>query len=238
MFFKDLFSKPDSNSSKRQEEKITFSNKADQQGGLEKVVLTTSKDLSRLYNGALSLAKMFESLHEDPDMRLLIVAGTTGYVCHETVKAKGEKFDVRETKDGRHFYFGDAINRYFFENSNSVFTYLGGYYQHKFHGKDVPDINAAIMQGVTDIGNENYLIWGKYRPDDVFKFALTGWLGLYRQKAEDICKSADEWPELFGIVLQEILLHMDGDPDELYRKALECAMYLSRMDIDSQKKPI
>ena len=238
MLFKNPFKKAKTDSSfTEQEEKFIASfhnteNSAEtpKQNNSDKNAPVTFDDVYRLSKEAERFIKMFEVVHKDAEPRLLFAAGITGYVCHETVKEKGEKFIELGTKDGRKFYFGDAVNSYLLENNYSVLSFLNGYYKNKFPEREVPDIHAFAKRGVDNAGNENYLIWGKFPPDEVYKLVRKSWFGIYQKTTAEVCKSADEWSVLFGIVLQGVLLHIDGNPDELYGKALECAMHLSKMD--------
>ena len=62
------------------------------------------------------------------------------------------------------------------------------------------------------------------------------WHGIYQNMTSHYCKTADEWPVLYAIVLQNILNHMDGKPEQLFDMSVECALYLSKMDFTSIRK--
>ena len=52
------------------------------------------------------------------------------------------------------------------------------------------------------------------------------------------CKAPSEWPVLYGIVMQNILIEsikVGAPAEEAGRMAMECALVISRMDTDSLK---
>nr|MDE7399253.1 hypothetical protein [Oscillospiraceae bacterium] len=83
--------------------------------------------------------------------------------------------------------------------------------------------------------DEHYRIWNIYQPKDVYCAIKDCWDGIYDNMTAVYCQSPQEWPVLFAIVLQNIMIiALEEIPaSTLYRTALECAIYISKMDSDS-----
>ena len=69
-----------------------------------------------------------------------------------------------------------------------------------------------------------------YFPDPLYKEMKACWEGIFENMTARICTSSRQWPVLFGVVLQNILLHMGGDPRHNCYNALSTAIYISKMD--------
>jgi len=163
---------------------------------------------------------------------LLYAAGLAGMACHEAVKASNGNFHVATVKDGRNYYFGDDVNRYLLEGRTSVFSFCNAV-------TDVtPDtVRALAVSVVQRVGGEDLTIWNM-PADIVYRRIKACWDGIHENMTVRFCKSPSEWPVLYGIVLQNIFLESikAGAPaEEAGRMAMECALIISRMDMDSLK---
>ncbi|MBE6853571.1 MAG: hypothetical protein E7505_08895 [Ruminococcus sp.] len=202
----------------------------------KKKVLLTEDDINRLSQYAGQISKMFAEVKKDkPLERLLLAAGMAGHACHLAVKHNRERFEIVGYDDGRKFYFGDALNFYLLENKYSVYYMLMGYYDRQMAGSGGigPDMREILAENIKNISNTDYRISGKYDPKDIYKEVTECWNGIYDNMTGKWCKNPDEWPVLFGIVLQLTLFRISAPPEELVKKALECLMYISKMDEDS-----
>lgn len=166
---------------------------------------------------------------------LLYASGLAGFACHQAVKANHESFVVVETNAGRKYFFGDDVNKYLMEDKYSVLCFMNGIYEHVCPGKAAPDIHGVIKNAVSVIGNGDYKIWNVYVPEEVFKEIKSCWDGIYENMTAKYCKNPFEWPILYGIVLQNIMLEAMKavSPENVYIAALECALYISKMDVES-----
>ena len=97
----------------------------------------------------------------------------------------------------------------------------------------------ASLEIVSDFANhftdENYTVCG-YDPKALFEQVVSCWDGIYDNMTSKYCKDPSEWPLLFGVVLQNILitsLKAGAPKDEAARIAIECAVAVSKMDKDS-----
>ena len=196
----------------------------------------TQADVQRLAEEASHIISMFESVKKDPEERLLLAAGMAGFACHMTAKKKGEPFAEIGMEDGTKFYYGDAVNAYLLENRYSVLNFLTGWFQHKAPGKALPDFHAWVKQGVQNISDKDFLIWGKHHPSDVYHEVYECWYSIYDNMTAKYCHTADERSVLFAIVLQNILMHHEGDTEEYFARTMECMLYVSKMDISSIRK--
>lgn len=207
----------------------------------QKQVTVTQADVQRLAENAGRIVAMFENVKQDPAERLMLAAGMAGFACHQAVKANHEPFVELGTKDGMKFYYGDAVNFYLLENPFCVWNFLVGCYQHmtgKQDGKEEisQKVHALVKQGVENIANKDFMFQNRFHPTDVYLMVQDCWGGIYQNMTGVYCKSADEWSVLFAIVLQNILLHMEGDPEQLLDAAMECVLYVSKMDADSLRR--
>lgn len=200
-------------------------------------------DIERLSRHAGSIVAMFQHTFNTPkgvDIRkaLLYSAGLAGMACHLAVKQTGRPFVVAGTADGRNFYLGDALNAYLLEGQYSVLSFCSGWFTHFAAGEEKPDFKAIVVNTVQNLGNDKYLIWNAVSPDAAYRAVKECWDGIYENMTAKYCESPEEWPVLFSIVMQNIMIAAaKAAPKPLiYTMALECACYLSKMDDDSLKQ--
>lgn len=197
-------------------------------------------DLERLSKNASAIINMFKSVFQTPnglDVRraLLFASGLAGYACHQAVKASGEPFVVAETTERKKFYMGDALNQYLLEGKYSVLAFCNGFFDNFAKDEVRPDAIEIVKKAVSDIGNRNYKIWDIFPPDYVYTEIKNCWNGIYNNMTAAYCESPQEWPVLFAIVLQNIMVIASQVVPKaaLYSLALECAIFISKMDDDS-----
>lgn len=83
------------------------------------------------------------------------------------------------------------------------------------------------------IGNEDYKVWNEIDPYQMLKEYAQFWK-LLEDIVASCCKSPDEWPLLFGLVLQKALqMTVKAAPPEqnCLEMAMENALFTSKMDI-------
>lgn len=201
-----------------------------------KKVEVTSLDVQRLVKDAGCIVAMFERVCTDEMERLKLVSALVGYATHQAVIANEEDFVRIGTEDGLVFYFGDAVNYYLLEGPYNLLCFLKGYYENNAKDPKDFDINTTIRNAAVSVGNTSYRIWGEYTPKSVYKATKDCWQGIYDNLTARFCKNPSEWPVLYSIVLQNVMFKMNIDPQEGFLKALECALYVSKMDKDSFKE--
>ena len=195
---------------------------------------------SRLCKNAGNIIEMLKSVlstHEDPiNWKLLEYAsGLAGYACHKAVIANHEAFALVETNNGKKYHFGDSVNKYLLENKLSVLCFINGAYNYICPGKGLPNAFTIIEKSASVVGDEEYKIWNRYLPEEVFKATKECWDGIFENMTSKYCKNPSEWPILFGIVLQNIMLGemKFNNPENIYSNVLECTLVVSKMDVDS-----
>ena len=200
--------------------------------GLFKKNETEEHLLKRLSGHAGNALHMFKAYFNTPngiDIRraLIFTAALAGHACHQAVKAEKGSFAVATTKDGKRFYFGDDLNRYLLEGRLSVANFI-------FAASDISqdDVLAIISGFAKHIGEENLTVCG-YDPKSLYEQVNSCWEGIFVNMTSRSCKAPAEWPILYGIVLQNIMLTAidAGAPkDEVGKIAVECAVAISKMD--------
>ncbi len=197
-------------------------------------------DIERIGKNASAIVNMFKAVFNTPNgldikKALLYSSGLAGYACHQAVKANKEPFVIVETVDKKRFYMGDAVNKYLLEGQYSVRSFCDGFFEHFAKEEIRPDLHEIVKQEVSAIGNNDYKIWNEYKPNDVYLLIKDCWNGIYNNMTSAYCESPEEWSVLFAIVLQNFMIPAAQAVSgaELYRMALECAIYISKMDDDS-----
>ena len=196
--------------------------------------------ISRLGKNAGHIIYMLKSVlstHENSiNWKLLAHAsGLAGYACHKAVVENHEEFVLLGTNNGKKYYFGDSVNKYLLENKLSVLCFINGAYNYICPGKELPDASTTIKRAVSVVGDDKYKIWDRYLPEEVFKAIKECWDGIFENMTSKYCKNPSEWPILFGIVLQNIMLGemKFSNPENIYSAVLECTLFVSKMDVDS-----
>lgn len=200
----------------------------------------TESDLERLTHNASKIVEMFKARFNGPfglDNKnvLMIAAGMAGYACHQAVKANKEPYAEITTADNKKFYMGDSVNKYLLEGEYNILGYCDGFYEHSGLGMTKPDPKEIVKKEAKVIGEHGYRIWDEFEPAYVYNAAKACWEGIYEDMTGIYCKSPSEWPVLYGIVLQNIMSEVARimPVSKVYNMALECAIYVSKMDDDS-----
>ncbi len=193
--------------------------------------------LSSHAGNIIQMLKQVLGVHDDSRRWHLLAyaCGLAGYACHLAVKANHGSFMQVETKSGKKYYFGDDVNQYLLESKHSVLNYMSGAYSYISPGKALPDVVPIIQNAASVIGNEEYRLWNRYAPEEVFRSIKDCWDGIYDNMTAKYCKTPSEWPILFGIVLQNIMIELmkSYSPESVFIAALECTIFISKMDVDS-----
>ena len=171
---------------------------------------------------------------ESRNAMIVYAAAMAGYACHQAVKEEGGTFTVLSSKDGKRFFTGEDVNFYLMNNPYSVYSFLSGWYEKANRGQKTPDPTYVITRSASALGKNGYRICDLYPPADVYHAAKNCWDGIYENMILHYCPEPKNWPVLFSIVLQNILLATTGgDQERLFRFCLEIILYVSKMDDDS-----
>ncbi|MBO4494773.1 MAG: hypothetical protein J5752_02825 [Clostridiales bacterium] len=166
----------------------------------------------------------------DIRMALLFASGLAGYSCHQAVKEEKGVFQVVKTNTGKKFYFGDEVNKYLLENPNSVTGLVNAVV-------DLPEkkVLELVSSFAENCGKDDMLICG-FNPGTIYTQIRQCWEGIYGNMTSKYCKNPSEYPLLFGIVLQNILIlsvKAGAPKGEAGEIAIEVANAISKMDNDS-----
>ncbi len=195
----------------------------------------TDEDVKRLSMDAGHMIAMFEHVYSDKSECLKVVSALAGYACHEAVKTNKERFITIQSKDNREYYFGDDLNYYLLEGPYSVLGFAGGYYEAKTGSVGTPDVKVLVENAIAAVGDEQYKIWNQEEPEQLYNRVKECWQGIYGNMTGKYCRNAAEWPILFGIVMQNIMFRAEAEPEEVFNKAMESALFISKMDVKSLK---
>ena len=200
----------------------------------------SESDIERLAGNAANIVEMFKARFSggfglDNKKVLELSAGMAGYACHQAVMANKLPYNIVTVADGRKFYMGDSVNKYLLEGKYSTLKWCDGFFEiaGKFFTK--PDPMEIVKKEVNAIANKEYRIWDSESPAVAYKEIQACWEGIFDNMTAKYCTKPDEWPVLYGIVLQNIMLEVSRmmTLSDVYDKALECAIYISKMDEDS-----
>ena len=200
----------------------------------------TEDDIKQIAGNAANIAEMFKARFSGPfglDNKkvLMLSAGMAGYACHQAVMANKLPYNPVTEADGRKFYMGDSVNKYLLDGKYSVLSWCDGFFETagKFFTK--PDPTEVVKKEVNAVKNKEYRIWDSESPVVTYKEVQACWEGIYDNMTAKYCNKPNEWPVLYGIVLQNIMLEVSRimTISDVYEKALECAIYISWMDEDS-----
>ena len=195
---------------------------------------TDDKILKRLSANAGNAVNMFKAYFNttkglDARMALIFTSALAGLACHKAVEANHEKFMRVTTSTGKNFYFGDDLNKYLLEGSLNVVGFITA-----VTDIDREDVISIVSDVANNVGKE-FKVCG-FEPKELYDQVRDCWEGIYDNMTFQYCKSPSEWPILFGIVVQNILMTAikAGAPkQEAGKIAIECALAVSKMDKDS-----
>ena len=191
----------------------------------------TEQELEQISSMAGGMIRMFEEKVTDSNKRLALVSALAGYACHRAVMKEPDMTLIMvETKDERTFYYGDDLNFFLLENKYSVYSFVKGYYDNAPGRSGEIELKYIVAEQTADLGKMNKVLCESYFPDALYKEMKACWEGIFENMTARICTSSRQWPVLFGVVLQNILIHMDGDPKHNCYNALATAIYISKMD--------
>lgn len=200
----------------------------------------TEEDVERLAQNAGNIVAMFKDTFSsgfglDIEKALMFSAGMAGYACHQAVIANKEPFMAVSMADNKKFYMGDAVNKYLMESKYNVLGFCDGFFELKGLGMTKPDPIEIVKREAKVLGDKGYRIWDKIDPAVAYKEVKACWEGIYSNMTGAYCKSPSEWPVLYGIVLQNIMIEAAKvtTVSRVYNMAVECVLYISKMDDDS-----
>ncbi len=194
-----------------------------------------------LTNYLLDALKDEQGVHIESILSLL--GALAGFACQIAARnhleeATGEipdnEFVAVGTDSGQTFFFGDAINRPLAEDEYSIWSLAAGAAQH-LGCEDLPDIDDIFRHVAATVGTEDFglpRIPDDHRPMDTpLNFLKFVWPRVF-PLVEKFCETPAEWPILFGLAVQEIvILGKEAiDPGLAVMIVMESAIPMSKID--------
>lgn len=176
---------------------------------------------------------------------LCAVGALAGYSCQASLRAQaiahGEAETARmqtvTTEDGRHYFFGDALNQALAQSQQSVWS-LAAAAARDAGAKELPDLSEIFQHTSASLGTEHF---GCPRTPEEHSIGTKPaelvaalWPALQSLTAL-FCPDPEEWPVLFGIVSQHAINRVkDGIAPSLALKiVMENAVPMSKIELGS-----
>ena len=174
---------------------------------------------------------------------LCALGALAGYACQASVRAQAlarglpetALFTEAKTKDGRTFYFGDALNKPLAESEYSVWG-LAAFGAQEAGCAQLPEVEPIFAHVAATVGSEEF---GKPRtPADhpVHELPIVYLRALWPALAPTIrkfCTDPAHWPVLVGLSVQEAIGmgKQALDPCLGLRIVMESAIPMSKVDL-------
>ena len=228
-FFKNLFNK----NSENKAEEIKVTTLPPQQ--------VTEESLKRILNGAGPILNMLTGMFTtkagfDISKALFYSAALTGYASHQAVKTYNpDLFVLVQTKNGATYYYGDAVNTYLFESQYNYLQFCNAAYNKVFPNEEIPEFKKAIEKVANNLGNDQYLVCDIYKQDYAYNMVKQCWNGSYDNMTAKYCVEPYEWPILFSIVNQNLMIKAFpvAPKETIYLNSIEIATFISKLDDNS-----
>jgi hypothetical protein len=176
---------------------------------------------------------------------LCALGSLAGYSCQaslrkELIEMKGldesQVFVILNDKEGNKYYYGDLINKPLYESQYSVWSLLAGAVQ-ELGKKELIDAEDIFKYVVNTIGTDNFgipRIPEDHKPMDIpLNFVKYLW-PRFLPIAETFCAFPSEWPIMFGLAVQQVILMGKDviDPLLALSIAMESAIPMAKVDIN------
>jgi hypothetical protein len=174
---------------------------------------------------------------------LCALGSLAGYSCQASVREllvrqggepEEKVFLIANGKDGKRYFFGDALNKPLAESRYSVWSLAAGVATHLGCQQPVK-VREIFAHVAATVGGPEFgipRIPEGHRPVD----PPSNWVKYAWPKAlatvQGHCESPSEWPAAFGIAIQEVMTQAKGviDPCLALSIIMECAIPMSKVD--------
>lgn len=175
-----------------------------------------------------------------PDKKefMITLGALCGYACQEAAKLEQKGYLLVKAA-GKNYFFGDGVNYYLLESSNSFIALMKKKFESMFKNNDFPDFVKILKNVASNIGNKNYKINGLFNPEEKFPYYLKVWNDIF-----DIVKKSSNKPEGWPVVLTLVLDHFMNvffvcfggkELITLFPTIIENAFYISKMIEEDRK---
>ena len=195
--------------------------------------------INNLILGAREFLKLVLSMKEElKDMNLLtvFVSGMVGYSCQAAYLKKNPINNLLlRLMSNKIAISGEAIYNYLYKSKNSLYNFLSGQFHDKLPNTKIPSFDSYYFEVGINIGNKNYKIEKIFSPETIFNLNLysSTWEKFYAN-LDRYCKTSDEWPILFSVVLYNLLevIYICGGKDSytlFFDIVFKNAIYVSKI---------
>ena len=189
------------------------------------------KMVQRLCSYAPNIIAMLKSVLSEKNgtdmyVVLLYAAGLAGIACYEAASSQGKEMVIVECKNGKKYYMGDSINQYLHENKMSVSMFVM-----TVTNSSKESLLEIIKNQASTIGSDSFVIENNIKPEDLYINVKKCWDGIKNNMTLEYCKNPDEWPVLYGIVLQNVILESMKfvSKETLFNTSINVACALSKI---------
>jgi hypothetical protein len=174
------------------------------------------------------------------------VLGTlAGYACQAAIRmeheARGDSsplpLDDIQTADGRHFFFGDALNGPLVQSQFSVWSLAAGAAQQS-GCQNLPDIEEIFAATAKNVGGVAFgvpRVPEQHRPGLTIEQILRALWPRLHPLVQKVCLDPMHWPIAYGLAIQDLFRSTKGmlDPNVALRIVIESAVPSSKLDLSA-----
>lgn len=162
---------------------------------------------------------------------LLHLSALAGMSCQMACRRNIEPLMDIGTKDGRHYFMGDAVNKYLLEGQYSVWSLAAGIFHKIAPDRPVPDIKAMVTACVSDLGKPEHKVWGEVPEEELRVHTKKLWDGL-DPTISRFTEKPEELPILYGLAMQKAIETAAAiiSVDKATELGMECALLTAKMD--------
>jgi len=174
---------------------------------------------------------------------LCALGALAGYACQASLRAQAlakgmpetAAFQTVQTKDGRHYFFGDPLNRALAEDQYSVWGLVAGAAQH-IGAQELPDLGDIFQHSAQALGSDQFgipRIPEGHRPGDLPANFLKILWPMHLPTVKLFCPDPVEWPVLYALAIQEVIYAGKAaiDPRLAVSIVMESAVPMSKIDL-------
>lgn len=172
-----------------------------------------------------------------------VLGALAGYACQAAVRAQHDASGISSplplndilTADGRHFFFGDALNAPLAQSQLSVWSLAAAGAQ-QAGCQDILDIGEVFAAAAKDIGGPEFGIPRvpvQHRPGVTIEQTLKALWPKLQPLVQKVCLDPTHWPIAYSLAIQEFFRSTKGvlDPGLALRIVMETAVPSSKLDL-------
>jgi len=191
----------------------------------------------------LAILKNERGVHAETAFAVL--GALAGYACQAAVRAQhaatGSSAPVPlndvQTADGRHFFFGDALNGPLAETKLSVWSLAAGAAQ-QAGCKTLPDISEIFGSIAKNVGGAQFgvpHVPDQHRPGITIEQTLKALWPKLQPLVQKVCLDPLHWPIAYSLAIQELFQSTKGvlDPGIALTIVMETAVSSSKFDLNA-----